>query len=63
MLYITVEYLKNFRYPNDHKIFTCLLEILMENFVTTHDQFYPVMAVEAINVIYKVNISHTAFCP
>ncbi|KAL1465177.1 hypothetical protein WDU94_004767 [Cyamophila willieti] len=42
------------RYPNDHRIFTRLMEILMQNFAITHDQYYPVLAVEAINVIYKL---------
>lgn len=50
------------RYPNDHKIFTRLMEILMQNFAITHDQFYPVMAVEAINVIYKIAMSPDQLC-
>ncbi|KAI5712270.1 hypothetical protein M8J75_007065 [Diaphorina citri] len=50
------------RYPNDHKIFTRLMEIVMQNFAITHDQFYPVMAVEAINVIYRLAKSPDQLC-
>uniref|UniRef100_A0A8D8QD33 Condensin complex subunit 1 n=2 Tax=Cacopsylla melanoneura TaxID=428564 RepID=A0A8D8QD33_9HEMI len=50
------------RYPNENRICSRLMEILMQNFAITHDQYYPVMAVEAINVIYKLAKSPDQLC-